>query len=456
MGRCPRCGVDTGPFGGLCDSCRTRESLLRDKALRDQAERYNRDREKNKQSSNTKITYVPMDSTVANVIIALVVIALLLGASWWVITSYQHKSAEMSNEVMSETYHEDGSFIVSEVLTRDDQVGQWEISVTDHKKGFLGTLFNLKGNTARIKRYLQKDGTEVIHFDLDGYDFETELNGEYYIVTIDGIVSVIDDEEELIYQKGSSFFDTYYPKLKALTYDKILTSLQKNMTGAQYGKNNEYEHILQANAWQMKVVDENRVIFTYDTKDVFTQYVCDVSDLNNDYTFELRNYKMANASDSLDELGQLLAEADYSSSIEIYDDLNEIVDIRYERNGKEHNFEFKNNYGDFIGGTYYSYVLNKETKTIVYRYFSDEAQKWVDEIPKNASSMYQELVAFIPETYVRKVIDLDKAKKDGFIITTYTMKNKDKETTAILSLLFGKINKLIHYREDGKRIEIAW
>ena len=161
MGRCPRCGTDTGPFGGLCDACRVRESLLREKEIRDQAERNKEYREKNKKSSGTNISYVPMDSTVANVIIIGIIVLLLVGAGWWMITSYQHKSAEMKNEVISETYFEDGSIIVSEVLTRENHVNQWEISVTDYKKGFFGTLFGLKGKTARIKRYLQKDNKMV-------------------------------------------------------------------------------------------------------------------------------------------------------------------------------------------------------------------------------------------------------------------------------------------------------
>ena len=42
MGRCPRCGTDTGPMGGLCASCNERERRLRDAAQRDAAERSKR------------------------------------------------------------------------------------------------------------------------------------------------------------------------------------------------------------------------------------------------------------------------------------------------------------------------------------------------------------------------------------------------------------------------------
>ena len=461
MGRCPRCGTDTGPMGGLCASCSERERRLRDAAQRDAAERSKKDRENKKNSSGYTAPSAPMDPQVASIICVILAIVLAIGAFWLIKNSYDNKSAKMTMEVFDETLTEtltsEGSAVVAEVLSREENVSDWEISVTDYKKGFFGTLFGIKGDTARIKRYLQKDGTEVISFNFDGHDLGTELKGEYYIVTIEGKVSVIDDKAELIYQEGSEFFDANYPKLKALTYDAILSPLTEKVVGDKYGKNDQYEHILQANSWQMAVFDENRVIFTTDTEDLRTQYVADVSNTESNYTFELLNYKFyGEDTENLDELGKLLADADYSTSIEIFDDSKELVDIRYERNGKEHSFEFEANYGDFIGGTYYSYVINTETKTIVYRYYSDEEAKWVDETPETSESMYHELASLIPETYLRKVMDLSKADKGGIGITTYTMKNDDGETTAILSLAFGKINKLIHYMDDGKRMEMSW
>ena len=457
MGRCPRCGTDTGPMGGLCAFCNERERRFRDAAQREAAERSKQDRENKKNSSGYIAPSAPMDPKVATRICVILAIVLVVGAFWLVKSIYDNKSARMTMEVFTETLTGDGAAVVAEVLAREDNVSNWELSVTDYKKDFFGILFGLRGNTARIERYLQKDGTEVISFDFDGYDLGTGLKGEYYIVTIEGKVSVIDDKEELIYQEGSEFFDTNYPKFKALTYDAILSPLTEKVVGDKYGKNDQYEHILQANDWQLAVFDENRVIFTTDTEELRTQYVADVSNSESNYTFELLNYKFyGEDTQNLDELGKLLSEADYSTSIGIFDGTKEVVDIRYERNGKEHSFEFEENYGDFIGGTYYAYVINTEEKTIVYRYHSSEEGKWMDETPENSEAMYQELASLIPETYLRNVMDLSKANKGGIGITTYTMKNEDGETTAVLSLVFGKINKLIHYMDDGKRMEMCW
>ena len=304
---------------------------------------------------------------------------------------------------------------------------------------------------------MQKDGTEVISFDFDGHDLGTGLNGKYYILTVEGKVSVIDDKAELIYQEGSEFFDTNYPKLKALTYDAILSPLTEKVVGDKYGKNDQYEHILQANGWEMAVYDENRVIFTTDTEELRTQYVADVSDTESNYTFEMLNYKLYGEEyENLDELGKLMADGDYSVSIEKYIDGKEVFDLRYERNLKEHSIEFKEDYGDFKAGVY---VFTLGEDTFVHKVYNNDTFKF-DETTISVSenkALYNALADLVPENYVRNVMDLSKAKKSGALGTnTYTMKNEDGETTATLSVAFGKINKLIHFVDDDTRIEMSW
>ena len=447
MGKCSKCygEFDYIPGIGVCIGCRNTMNSNQSS------------QKETKQNQRSTVQYVPMNSKVATVILVIAAIAVLIGVFWLVKSIYDNNAANMVMEEITSTYSDDGSDIAASVLTREDNKTNWSISVTDYKKGFFGTLFGLKGNTAKIERYLQKDGTEVISFDFDGYDLGTGLKGKYYIVTIEEKVSVIDDKAELIYQEGSKFFDENYPKLKALTFDALLSPLTERVVGDKYGRNDQFSYIFQANGWQM-VVDTSRVTFASDSDDLYTKYVADVSNTESNYTFELRNYRFyGEDTENLDELGKLLAQADYSTSIEIFDGTKELVDIRYERNGKEHSIEFEANYGDFIGGTYYSYVINTETKTIVYRYYSNEESKWIDETSENSEAMYNKLATLIPETYLRNVMDLSKADKDGALgVTTYTMKNSDGETTAILSLAFGKINKLIHYMDDGNRIEMSW
>ena len=77
MGRCPRCGTDTGPMGGLCAMCNARERLLRDAEQRDAAKRSEQDREKKKNSSGYKAPSAPMDPAVAKVICIVLAIVLM-------------------------------------------------------------------------------------------------------------------------------------------------------------------------------------------------------------------------------------------------------------------------------------------------------------------------------------------------------------------------------------------
>ena len=447
MGRCAKCGkpMPGDVSGAVCLNC--------------QREAYSKSARENqtKAAAERNTPSAPMDPAVAKKICIILAIALLVGACWWVISSYNNKSAKMTMQVLTEMLTGDGSAVAAEVLTREDDVSNWEISVTDYKKGFFGTLFGLKGDTARIKRYLQKDGTEVISFDFDGHDLGTGLNGKYYILTVEGKVSVIDDKAELIYQEGSEFFDTNYPKLKALTYDAILSPLTEKVVGDKYGKNDQYEHILQANGWEMAVYDENRVIFTTDTEELRTQYVADVSDTESNYTFEMLNYKLYGEEyENLDELGKLMADGDYSVSIEKYIDGKQVFDLRYERNLKEHSIEFKEDYGDFKAGVY---VFTLGEDTFVHKVYNNDTFKF-DETTISVSenkALYNALADLVPENYVRNVMDLSKAKKSGALgVNTYTMKNDDGETTATLSVAFGKINKLIHFVDDDTRIEMSW
>lgn len=447
---CPRCG---GNFpetssGGLCNSCRWKQVQADAAASR---------RESEKERGSSKSAPIALDPRVATVICILLGIALVIGAIWLVMSIHNDRAEEMTMETFTETLSGDGAAVAAEVLTREDGKSNWSIHVTDYKKGFFGTLFGLKGDTATIDRYLQADGTEVIAFDFDGYDFDTGLQGEYYILTVEGKISVIDDKAELIYQEGSDFFDTNYPKLKALTYDQILTPLTEKVVGDRYGKNEQYPHILQANGWELAIFDEKRAIFSTDTDDLRTQYVADVDDVESNYTFEMLNYKLYGEEyEGLDELGKLMADGDYSVSIEKYVDGQEVLDLRYERNLKQHSFEVEADCGDFKVGTY---VLTPGEETFVHRTYNPETYATEDaelSVAEN-QALYDALTALVPENYVRSVMDLSKAKKAGALgINTYTMKDADGNTTATLSVAFGKINKLIHFVSDDERIEMAW
>ncbi len=488
MGHCTRCGrsVPSNDNWSSCPMCNAEENSRRaaeERRKREQErkkEQEKRDKERAEAERNNSVVgsstdrhgnvtmnfgsgrtavksaaEVRRDFRIVVAIIAIVVCAAIAGVCYLV---YTNNSRFFTNEVFTETLTGDGTAVVAEALARDDDKSNWTVSITDYKKNFFGVLFKLEGNTATVKRYLQKDGTEVLEFDLDGYNFDTGLKGKYMILTIEGKISLLDEKAELIYREGSEFFDTNYPKLKAITYDSLLTPLTEKVVGDKYGKNEQYEHILQANGWQMAVLDEYRVEFLNETEDVSTRYVAEARNQNSSYTFEMLNYKLfdAESAESLDKLGKLLVEGDYSTSIEKYVSDKVVLDVRYERNLKQHRFEFTEDCGIFKKGIY-SFTPG-DTSVHHWTYNPDNYADIDTDYPiAENQELYDTLSSLVPETYLRNVMDLSKADKGGALgVTTYTMKNADGEKTAVLSLAFGKINKLIHYAEDGSRIEMCW
>ena len=93
---CPRCGA-TSPetsAGGLCNYCRYKM------AEEDAAK--NREAQKAREAKEKRNTpSAPMDPTVAKIICIILAIALLVGACWWVISSYNNKSAKMTMQVLT-------------------------------------------------------------------------------------------------------------------------------------------------------------------------------------------------------------------------------------------------------------------------------------------------------------------------------------------------------------------
>ncbi len=77
-----------------------------------------------------------------------------------------------------------------------------------------------------LRSPLDGDGSELIAellaFEFDGLDLGTGLDGEFYLLTEGGRLSLIDESSELIYQSGMEFFDESYPRLAALTHDALL------------------------------------------------------------------------------------------------------------------------------------------------------------------------------------------------------------------------------------------
>ena len=80
-------------------------------------------------------------------------------------------------------------------------------------------------------------------------------------------------------------------------------------------------------------------------------------------------------------------------------------------------------------------------------------------------SQYQEqydfLMSIVPETYIRRIIDMEEAevrKEKLGLITIYEMKDADGNVTADMKLMFGKIGEVVHYTAENEyvKIELAY
>ena len=448
MGRCRVCGVNYPyiPDGGTCNNCRDAE---RSKNLGSQSG--------NSTTSSTNYDNIKLTPGVAKAVRLMLIVVIIAAIVGIVSYMYSSNGSRFDFEEITETLSaQDADGVVTEILGREDNVTNWEVSISDYKNDFFSTLFKLEDCSADIERYVQKDGTEIIAFDFDGNDLGTGLKGEYRILTIEGKLSVLDEKAELIYQEGSEFFDTYYPRLSALTYDALVKPMAEKAVGGQYGKNKQGKLVLQSDGAQMLVCDEKRVEFVVEADGGHTVLVAEAYE-DDAITFEMRNYKLYGEDyENLDELGKLMADGDYSVSIEKYVDGEEVFDLRYERNLKEHSIEFEEDYGDLKKGTYF-FTLGEDT--IVHKVYNSKTYDF-DETTISAAennALYNALSALVPENYVRNVVDLGKANKSGALgVDTYTMKDADGNKIATLSVAFGKINKLIHFVSGSERIEMSW
>ena len=99
------------------------------------------------------------------------------------------------------------------------------------KESFLGQ----DGDTEySLESYRGEDGT-VLYYSFEGDDAGTGLpDGDYILMALNGDNVLIDDDNETIYKQGTSFYDTYAPKLRALTHDSLLQTVLARVDGGEH------------------------------------------------------------------------------------------------------------------------------------------------------------------------------------------------------------------------------
>ncbi len=91
-----------------------------------------------------------------------------------------------------------------------------------------------RGSGYSMESYSSENGT-VLYYRFEGDDAGTGLSdGWYALMQLDGINVLLDDTNEIIYKQGSEFYDTYAPKLLALTHDTVLSAVLARIDGGEH------------------------------------------------------------------------------------------------------------------------------------------------------------------------------------------------------------------------------
>ena len=120
------------------------------------------------------------------------------------------------------------------------------------------------------------DGNPVMCYRFEGNDAGTGIpDGAYMLAKVDGAHVLLDEDKEIIYKQGTEFYDTYAPKLQALSHDNELTAAMERVDGG--------EHAIHDSALPLEFIrKDNAMLYAYMLED-------DVSKIyGNEYGGEFR------------------------------------------------------------------------------------------------------------------------------------------------------------------------
>ena len=321
------------------------------------------------------------------------------------------------------------------------------------------------------------EGGNVYDYRFEGDDAGTGIpNGWYTLTKLDGINVLIDEDNETIYKEGTEFYDTYAPKLKALAHDSALDAiLEKTKDGehAMSGSNDSWmEFIRKDNTMVYSYMlsddetkisgDKFRAITTHPEEKTEERWIFSYGD--SEYVpddWDGFVYADDNAFNTDDELGKLMKKSfdDYGGvafykndevvlgfNVEYFPD-GYAFEVAIVEEGYERGFE-----EDMV------YRVNTTEKTLTK--YVDDYGDLVDGTDMPLSEhrdKYDFLLSIVPHTYIRSIIDMDKAEKrkeSVGLVTVYEMKDENGKVTADMKLMFGKIGEVNHYTGENEYVQI--
>lgn len=316
-------------------------------------------------------------------------------------------------------------------------------------------------------------GGDIYDYRFEGDDAGTGIpHGWYTLTRIDGVSVLIDEDNELIYKQGSEFYETFVPKLRELTHDKALAVILERTRGGEHGIFNgsvPMEFIRKDNSTVLAYLYDD---YTYGN-DFRGITIYPDEQIQERWYFEYRTgdyypddwegfvYADDDTFDVDDELGKLMQESfDDSGSVVFFKNDEEVLQISIDYFPDGYAFDIYDAVDGYNKGLEEDivYRVNTTDKTLtkIENYdYSDEKRTDMP-LPANQTT-YDFLLSIVPHTYIRRLIDMDKAevrKESAGLVTVYEMKDENGNVDADMRLAFGKIGEVNHYTAEGEYVKI--
>lgn len=121
------------------------------------------------------------------------------------------------------------------LLNLDNKWDVWEIQYDKKNAGILGRLAFWEKASCTI-RYNKGVNASYTTFIFEGENLGTGLpDGTYILTKVDFADVLIDKNNKRIYKADSKFYQTYAPKLQAITHDALLGVIMEQSKGGEHG-----------------------------------------------------------------------------------------------------------------------------------------------------------------------------------------------------------------------------
>ncbi len=405
------------------------------------------------------------------IVVLLVVVGVVLIANYasWYDGEWTYVTADKQSSRSVEEYQ-------NYLLSLDTEYFSWSFTYEKSPTTMMNYLAKFikldKMESFTVGGYNVEGGT-IYDYRFEGDDAGTGIpDGWYTLTKLDGIHVLIDEDNKTIYKEGTEFYDTYAPKLRELTHDKTVDSVLEKTTGGEHAIYNgsvPLEYIQKDNSMVFAYLysddtngNEFRAITTYPEEQMeerwFFYYRTD------DYypdDWEGFTYADDAAFSTDDELGKLMQKSFDDSGSVAFCKNDEVVlgiSVDYFPNGYDFEIEVAEEGHERGLEEDMVYRVNTTEKTLT-KYVNDHGDlvDGTDMPLSKHQDTYDFLLSIVPHTYIRGLIDMDKAeirRESLGLVKVYEMKDENGNVTADMKVMFGKIGEVNHYTAEDEYVKI--